>query len=521
MAGVSTAVTAGVGAQFGGAEALSSSVGTRALQLAGRAMVSSTITQGIAVATGLQPRFSWANVGTAGLGAAVGSAVGGSMFQEKEGFGWDLARGFAAGTAGGVTASVLIGGKADYAQVALDAFGNALGNSITAAAERSHLTARTNGVLRSAGYDPEKLGSSGKDKLLFDVAKGLLKKDFAAQDIATFIADPRIRDGLIGGSAQASEALAGMNLDEIAAYRAKSIETGDALLDFGTLAPVTVVAPPEWTLTFSDNVLKPMMAGASALGEFAKKNETMATLAATGLQLAMMGPAKLIQTTIVDQVKERTIGEYTEQVNEYIHEKATSFLEDQWQFSHDEASFLATSVMFAGQLVMDSAKNALGTARKINGMMNATAPSSVSKLTVNGETAATVTGKSVHTELAEARRKSSEFDLVNSPFTDSAGNVIQVPRRVDLNSGKPVTTSGSQASRPDAVKFESGLILDDKPLGRPIAKDRQEIIRFIDAYRESNGTQPRTIAIQRYDPKTGLPVVTELYNPTEFMPWKK
>lgn len=197
----------------------------------------------------------------------------------------------------------------------------------------------------------------------------MLKKDFAAQDIATFIADPRIRDGLIGGSAQASEALAGMNLDEIAAYRAKSIETGDALLDFGTLAPVTVVAPPEWTLTFSDNVLKPMMAGASALGEFAKKNETMATLAATGLQLAMMGPAKLIQTTIVDQVKERTIGEYTEQVNEYIHEKATSFLEDQWQFSHDEASFLATGVMFAGQLVMDSAKNALGTAKKINGML--------------------------------------------------------------------------------------------------------------------------------------------------------
>ncbi|WP_315133467.1 hypothetical protein [Achromobacter marplatensis] len=65
------------------------------------------------------------------------------------------------------------------------------------------------------------------------------------------------------------------------------------------------------------------------------------------------------------------------------------------------------------------------------------------------------------------------------------------------------------------------MILDDKPLGRPISKDRQEIIRFIDAYRESTGTQPRTIAIQRYDPKTGLPVVTELYNPNEFMPWKK
>ncbi|WP_228029560.1 hypothetical protein, partial [Escherichia marmotae] len=65
---------------------------------------------------------------------------------------------------------------------------------------------------------------------------------------------------------------------------------------------------------------------------------------------------------------------------------------------------------------------------------------------------------------------------------------------------------------------KNDLILDDKPLGRPIAKDRQEIIRFIDAYTQSQGSLPSRIAIQRYSPVTGRPVVTELYGPEDFLP---
>ncbi len=103
---------------------------------AGRAVVSSTITQGIAVATGLQSKFSWSGVALAGVGAGVGYAVGQTVFQDWEGMSGKVARGFAAGAAGGITTSVLSGGKANYLQVAVDAFGNALGNSLGDAAVR-------------------------------------------------------------------------------------------------------------------------------------------------------------------------------------------------------------------------------------------------------------------------------------------------------------------------------------------------------------------------------------------------
>ncbi len=41
---------------------------------------------------------------------------------------------------------------------------------------------------------------------------------------------------------------------------------------------------------------------------------------------------------------------------------------------------------------------------------------------------------------------------------------------------------------------------------------------FIDAYNQSQGTMPRRVAIQRYDPVTGQPIVTELYDPSDFLP---
>jgi molecular chaperone DnaK (HSP70) len=137
---------------------------------------------------------------------------------------------------------------------------------------------------------------------------------------------------------------------------------------------------------------------------------------------------------------------------------------------------------------------------------------------VTGESAATITGKSVHRQLAAERRASGDFDLMNQPIVDAAGNPIQVTRRVDLMTGQTVTQSGLQSAVPDAVRYDRNLILDDKPLGRPISKDRQEVIRFIRAYEESQGTLPKTVAIQRYDPATGRPVVTELYKPSDFLP---
>jgi hypothetical protein len=137
-----------------------------------------------------------------------------------------------------------------------------------------------------------------------------------------------------------------------------------------------------------------------------------------------------------------------------------------------------------------------------------------------GETAHTRSGRSVHEQNAAQRRESGMFDLVNEEIRYEGGEPIRVDERVDLETGEPVPGAGTQTARPDAVSFDLGLVLDDKPLGRPVSKDRQEIIRFIKAYQERTGRMPRLIALTRYD-SNGVQVVTELYTPEMFLPKKK
>jgi hypothetical protein len=74
-------------------------------------------------------------VAAAGAGGAVGQYVGNSLqqagaFQDWSQFGSSLARGTVRGFAAGLTTAALRGGRVSVVQVAADAFGNALGNSI-------------------------------------------------------------------------------------------------------------------------------------------------------------------------------------------------------------------------------------------------------------------------------------------------------------------------------------------------------------------------------------------------------
>jgi filamentous hemagglutinin len=134
MSGVSAGINAGIGqlAQTGSLSAVFKD------SMVARAMISSTLSQGIGVATGLQNSFSWRSVAAAGAGAYVGDKVGGFLKgQNLLNLGNDymtgLARGTVSGFASGVTASVLRAGRVDVQQVAADAFGNALGSSLAEA----------------------------------------------------------------------------------------------------------------------------------------------------------------------------------------------------------------------------------------------------------------------------------------------------------------------------------------------------------------------------------------------------
>jgi hypothetical protein len=98
---------------------------------------------------GLQNHFDWRGVAASAGGAAVGHAVGGALAGEEVSSGivehvrpaafadlgqlGEVLRGGLTGTAAGVTAAVMHGGRVNVQQVATDAFGNALGESIASA----------------------------------------------------------------------------------------------------------------------------------------------------------------------------------------------------------------------------------------------------------------------------------------------------------------------------------------------------------------------------------------------------
>ncbi|MGC5935106.1 HNH endonuclease, partial [Ralstonia pseudosolanacearum] len=143
MGAVGAGVTAGVGTAAAGSGTWLGAQGTNAAGIAagvGRAAIGSVATQGIAVAVGLQDHFSWMQVATAAASSAAGSLAGaaardGLNYNPSQGFdfGKSLVSGAAAGIAAGTTAAVMRGGRVQIAQIAADAFGNALGSSLAEA----------------------------------------------------------------------------------------------------------------------------------------------------------------------------------------------------------------------------------------------------------------------------------------------------------------------------------------------------------------------------------------------------
>ena len=118
--------------------------------------------------------------------------------------------------------------------------------------------------------------------------------------------------------------------------------------------------------------------------------------------------------------------------------------------------------------------------------------------------------------MKEWREKSGEFDYVNQKLKDADGNVILVPRRVSRKTG--YADKKMQGVIPDAIKGpeKGGIIYDDKPAGRPISKDFQEIGRNIEAYTKLYGELPNEVIIVRYDKETLKIVEEKSYSPSDF-----
>ncbi|WP_220272938.1 LysM peptidoglycan-binding domain-containing protein [Aquitalea aquatica] len=142
------AVTSGVAS--GGSTASSGWSGAAAA--GGRAMLGSTLTQGIAVATGMQKSFNWTAVAASGLGAAASfnvvpiSNAAGPMDNFVNGLSRSL-------VSGGVQ-SIVGGGKPNWGAIAAESFGSALGNSmVERLATQERLTTDTTARSEGEGID--------------------------------------------------------------------------------------------------------------------------------------------------------------------------------------------------------------------------------------------------------------------------------------------------------------------------------------------------------------------------------
>ncbi|PTT84671.1 hypothetical protein DBR42_14860 [Pelomonas sp. HMWF004] len=132
------AVGAGVTAGMGAAGLIGKTLaGSEYLATAARAGMSNALTQGVAVMTGLQDKFSWRSVAASAIAAPAAQAVSGALNSTlNSAFGAStLLQKTADGIVRGIVSQsvrmlVTRQGKMDYASIAADAFGNAIGESL-------------------------------------------------------------------------------------------------------------------------------------------------------------------------------------------------------------------------------------------------------------------------------------------------------------------------------------------------------------------------------------------------------
>ena len=114
------AISGGISGGLSGVSALSGNVVLRAA-------VASALTQGVAVATGLQKSFSWQSVAASAIGAGVGESVG----RELSGMDIDPFTGRVLTSAAASTATALArGGRVSITQIGVNAFGQSIGSSL-------------------------------------------------------------------------------------------------------------------------------------------------------------------------------------------------------------------------------------------------------------------------------------------------------------------------------------------------------------------------------------------------------
>src|SRR5882672_1493144 len=126
------AIDTGVASWAGGSAAFKgfTDVGNELGNIMLRAAARNVVTQGLGVITGAQEHFDWKSVAVSAIAAPIISKVSSTVGTALGGGDVGKFVGSMAGTiAAGAIRQLVYGGKAEYASIAADAFGNALGDS--------------------------------------------------------------------------------------------------------------------------------------------------------------------------------------------------------------------------------------------------------------------------------------------------------------------------------------------------------------------------------------------------------
>lgn len=510
------AIGGGVASGFYGTAPLGGAVSSPANVVA-RAVMADALTQGIGVVTGLQQSFDWRSVAGAAAGAVAGAGfdpgVPGSEYAVRYDDEGDLMPG--AGPRDGtrfysseatssmsfraarslntvmstaarrLASAVGRGGRLGLDEIAADAFGNALGQGLVD--QQSQLSSQSSpapGQVGSGTFFVPEIDDATAPRLFAPVKPETIMqmntiKDWDPTDAQGDLSPVDASNRLIadnGVPKPPSKPVLGATGDAfIENVNATMRETRGGLSRVSVYRDFAVIGQfAELDRTSQRNVLGAMYSYAEALN-----------------QGSMFGAG-------IDARTADVAVRYAEDAA-----RASGALPDGFPLLGSDRRANATIFVTLGMT---------GAGRTSIGRPSLQSPTQAPA--VSGETQATAVGKAYHARRAAERRQSGEFDMVNEPFVHANGQAVMVTRRVNLTTGEPLPETGYQKAQPDAVLRP--VIVDDKPLGRPLSKDQQEIMRFIRAYENSFGAPPQTIAIERYDRVTGRPVVTELFKPSDF-----
>ena len=355
-----SALTAGITAGVGGILGPVTS-DTSWYNLAGRAALSTGLSQGIGDQLGMGVKFSWTNVAMAAVSSGVNSAVKANTPFNDSRYGLfnDTMNGFATG----MTMNALRGGQMTPAQVATDAFGNALGNSIVgamqareASQQEAKVKENTRTAMNAAGIDYA-INKDGEIETASpytkDTVEKLVRKGHAPENIAAVLNDPAMRGQILERTEVLPDGrLARYQESGAVTYSVRSPEIVESTeqLPFGADSPEPL--PRRAGVGAIETLLSPVISAGTALSEYQAKHPNqmqMLSIAAEGVQLAVGGPARYLFSKAADAV----FGEIRGAIRQEVQDRATGFFKEQG-FGDEYAGLLGNGVAFASDLVLAS-----------------------------------------------------------------------------------------------------------------------------------------------------------------------